>query len=113
MITPVCTIPAGERSTRGARGSARAWEENAMGARARRWSAAVWIAAALGCLATSSPARAQGSPERATELAAAKFEEAREALEKKRYDDACPLFLQSYTFDRTKVGVLHALAECY
>lgn len=58
---------------------------------------------------TSGPARAEGGASPGD----AEFEGALRAYEQKRYDVACPGFLRSYELDRTKIGRIHALGECY
>jgi hypothetical protein len=83
-----------------------------MGAHAGVRCAAL-VVTLLGALAEAEPARAQGAAEPGAAQAAAVFEEAKQAFDRKQYDVACLKFLQSYELDRTKVGVLYALAECY
>jgi hypothetical protein len=69
-------------------------------------------AAALGVMlfaGTSGPTRA----EEGASPGDAEFEDALRAFKQKKYDVACPGFLRSYELDPTKIGVLHALGECY
>lgn len=87
-------------------------KENEMGAHACVHGAVLMVVT-LGLPAAPAPARAQGAEGPNAAQAAAVFEEAKKALDQRQYDIACPKFLQSYEFDRTKVGILYALAECY
>jgi hypothetical protein len=72
------------------------------------------IGVAIGCAAFAEPAFAQevaaaDNTDEATRL----FQSAKDHFDNDRHAVACPLFLQSYELDPTKIGVLYALAECY
>ncbi|MCK6590891.1 MAG: hypothetical protein HUU21_07825 [Polyangiaceae bacterium] len=71
------------------------------------------ITIAMVCAAVAGPARAQEASEAGRPEAVKLFESAKAHLNSEQYDIACPMFLQSYTMDTTKIGVLFALAECY
>jgi hypothetical protein len=64
-------------------------------------------------IAVPAPAFGQGAGGQSATQAVALFEEASRLFEEKKFDLACPKFLQSYELDPTKAGVLYALAECY
>jgi hypothetical protein len=78
--------------------------------RERRLIHVVLLTLPIAALAVPAAAQVGGGPNEAG--AAALFEEAKKLLEKKQYSEACPKFLQSYEFDRTKPGALYAHAEC-
>ncbi|MCK6586775.1 MAG: hypothetical protein L6Q76_04225 [Polyangiaceae bacterium] len=78
--------------------------------RVRRSVYAVLLTLPMTALAAPAAAQVRGSS--GATAAADLFKEAMSLLEKKRYDEACPKFLQSYELDRTKPGGLYAYAEC-
>lgn len=74
---------------------------------------AVLAVTILGSIAGPTSARAQTSGAPPAAKGAEVFEKALRAYERKEYDVACPEFLRSYNLDRTKIGPLYILAECY